>query len=58
MLVGIECVDPEVKRRKCVGNGYLNAVNVDRGIEAMGTDGASQEVTRPEKSRGQPRSGP
>ena len=53
MLVGIECMDSGVKRKKCVGNGDLDAVNVDMGIEAVGTDGASQEATRPVKSRGQ-----
>lgn len=55
MLMGVECMDPEVRRERCVGNGDVEVVNVDRGIEAMGTDGASWEGTRLEKSRNQGR---
>lgn len=36
MSVGVERMDPEVRREAWAGNGGLNIVNVDMGIEAMG----------------------
>lgn len=48
--MGIECMDPEVRREAWAGNGDLNIVNVDMGIEAMGTDGSSPEGTRLENT--------
>lgn len=44
---------PSSQEREWVGNGDLEVVSVDMGIEAIGTDGASWEGTRLEKNRGQ-----
>lgn len=44
MLVGIECMDPELQREICVVNGVLKVVSVDRALKPLVQMGPPRKV--------------